>query len=98
MTRRGKDIIAAYDQRLREMKDALPVLTRCANCSWTLEGTLADTRDAHRAHRLTRHPELVVRPRKRPHARALVPTTSNIDANIAKARSQGAATWDGVND
>ena len=51
---------ALVSVRLQQaLKDRQPVKTLCAHCDWWIEGPLADTRIAYRAHRLAEHPEVV---------------------------------------
>jgi hypothetical protein len=59
---------------------------------------LAETSAASLAHRLEHHPEAV---QTRKHKRRTVPMVTlaggkSLDENIANAREQGAATWDGA--
>lgn len=96
--RRGSEIHAAYAERILAERLEQPNTGRCAWCpSFVVEGTLAKTRDALLAHRLEHHPD--VKPRK--HQRRIVPMVTlaggkTLDQNIANARGQGAATWDGA--
>ena len=96
--KRGSDIHQAYADRILAERLAQPNVGRCAWCpSFVVEGTLAETRDALLAHRLEHHPH--VKPRK--HERRIVPMVTlaggkTLDENIANAREQGAATWDGA--
>lgn len=43
----------------RALVERQQVTASCAYCDWALAGSLADTRIAHRAHRLAVHPEIV---------------------------------------
>lgn len=96
--RRGRDIHHAYAERLTQERLQQPNIGRCAWCpDLRVEGTLEETRDALRAHRLEHHPEAKPQKHKqrvRP-MRTLV-TKKSIDENIANAREQGAATWEGA--
>jgi len=96
--RRGSDIHAAYAERILAERLEQHNVGRCAWCpSFVVEGTLAETREALLAHRLEHHPD--IQPRK--HVRRIVPMVTlaggkTLDENIANAREQGAATWDGA--
>lgn len=96
--KRGRDIHQAYHDRILAERLEQPNVGRCAWCpDFVVEGTLAETRAALLTHRLKHHPE--AKPRK--HARRIVPMVTlaggkTLDENIANARGQGAATWDGA--
>jgi hypothetical protein len=53
---------ATLDEQSR--MDALPLLTACAFCEWTFQGTVREGREAARAHRAVEHPE--ARRKRRP--------------------------------
>jgi len=96
--RRGSEIHAAYAERILQERLEQHNVGRCAWCpSFVVEGTLAETREALRQHRARIHPD--IQPRK--HVRRIVPMVTlaggkTLDENIANAREQGAATWDGA--
>lgn len=98
---RGSEIHAAYAERILQERLEQHNVGRCAWCpSFVVEGTLAETRDALLAHRLEHHPE--IQPGNvRKHKKRIVPMVTlaggkTLDENIANAREQGAATWDGA--
>lgn len=98
---RGNVIHQAYAERLEAERLAVHTVGRCAWCpSFVVEGTLAETRDLLLAHRLEHHPE--IQPGNlRKHKKRIVPMVTlaggkTLDENIAAAREQGAATWDGA--
>lgn len=66
----------------------------CPNERW--EGTLEETRAAALAHRLEHHPE--AKPSRRVSRAGTLPHVSEkpLQENIANARAQGAASWDGA--
>ncbi len=41
----------------RAQNESRPTIARCLDCRWKHEGTLAECREAHRAHRAEAHPE-----------------------------------------
>ena len=96
--RRGSEIHAAYAERILQERLEQHNVGRCAWCpTFVVEGTLEHTRAELLAHRLEHHPD--VKPRK--HQRRIVPMVTlaggkTIEENIANAREQGAATWDGA--
>lgn len=93
MSRRGSAVLTAYQARLEADRLAQHVTQRCAWCpDWHTTGTLAETRETARAHRLERHPEA----RERKHKQRPGQLTTGkrpVGANIENARSQGAAGW-----
>jgi len=96
--KRGRDIHHAYAERLEAERLSQHNVGRCAWCpDIRFEGTVAETRELLLAHRLEHHPE--AKPRK--HKKHIVPMRTlmsgkTLDDNIANAREQGAATWDGA--
>lgn len=57
---------SALTVRLEEGRDSAPTTTRCSLCDFTHDGTAAEGREAHRAHRVAEHPkELQPAPRRR---------------------------------
>jgi hypothetical protein len=96
--KRGSDIHEAYRQRILADRMAQHNTGGCIWCpDFKPQGTLAETSAACLAHRLEHHPH--VKPRK--HERRIVPMVTlaggkTLDENIANAREQGAATWDGA--
>lgn len=99
--RRGSEIHAAYAERILQERLEQHNVGRCAWCpSFVVEGTLAHTRAELLAHRLEHHPE--IQPGNvRKHKKRIVPMVTlaggkTLDENIANAREQGAATWDGA--
>lgn len=68
---------------------------RCHFCNWTFEGCLYHARQAHQAHRTQHHPNAISS--RRPHkTRRFQMSDKPVELNIAEARKQGAATWDGA--
>lgn len=49
--------VGEIDADHRVWLDSQPLVTRCAFCPWTFEGTVASGREAARAHRLAEHPK-----------------------------------------
>lgn len=96
--KRGRDIHAEYAARLEQERLAQPTVGRCQWCpTFIVEGPLEHTRQALLEHRLAEHPQA----RERKHKRRRKPmialvTTKTLDENIAAARQQGAATWEGA--
>ena len=96
--KRGRDIHQAYEERILSERLSQHNTTRCQWCpDIVFEGTVAETRDLYAAHRLEHHPE--AKPRK--HKKHIVPMRTllsgkTLDDNIANARVEGAATWDGA--
>ena len=96
--KRGRDIHHAYAERLEAERLQQHNVGRCAWCpDIVFEGTVAETRAELLAHRLEHHPE--AKPRK--HTKRIVPMRTllsgkTLDDNIANAREQGAATWEGA--
>lgn len=96
MSKRGSAILSAYQAQLEAERLAQHVTQRCCWCpKWIVTGTLAETRELHRAHRAKHHPEA----RERKHKQR--PGSINISGktvgdNIQKVRAQGGATWDGA--
>lgn len=96
--KRGRDIHQEYAERILAERLSQHNIGRCAWCpSFVVEGTLEHTRAQLLAHRLEHHPE--AKPRK--HTRRIVPMVTlaggkTLDENIANARGQGAATWEGA--
>ena len=96
--RRGSVILQAYADRIEAERLAQHNVGRCAWCpDIVFEGTLAETRELLLAHRLEHHPDK--QPRK--HKKHIVPMRTvlsgkTLDDNIANAREQGAATWEGA--
>lgn len=88
---RGRDLLDEYARRLQEDRDQHPLVTRCAWCDWTHDGTLADGRQAALDHRNAQHPERMGKQRtgQRP---AMLPD-QDVLANIAAVRAQGGAVW-----
>lgn len=94
---RGRVVLEAWEQRLLDDKESVHVTVRCAWCPWSLSGDLRTARDAHRAHRTTEHSDKPIRERRKRHRPARqFHSASNLDDNIANARAQGAATWEGA--
>lgn len=95
MARRGNEILANYQQRIRDEKDAQTVTAACAWCGQQGgQMTLAAQRDWRDAHILEHHSDRKVKPRfggRRSSHRMLGKQT--IEDNIANARAQGASTW-----
>lgn len=95
--KRGRVVLKEWEQRVLAEREAVQVIARCAWCPWQLTGTVRDTREAHREHRTAEHPEHTVparRTRHRPFRQ--MRSETNLDDNIANARQQGAATWEGA--
>lgn len=93
---RGTVFMRDWETRALAQREAIHVTARCGFCDWTLEGTVANTRQAHHQHRLEQHPELQPKPRRKRHRKyGQLPGMKNLDDNIAKARQQGAAGWAG---
>jgi len=96
--RRGSVILQAYADRIEAERLAQNNVGRCAWCpDVVFEGTVEHTRAELLAHRLKHHPE--AKPRK--HTKRIVPMRTllsgkTLDDNIANARVEGAATWDGA--
>lgn len=92
---RGTAYLKEWEQRMVDEREAVVVTARCARCDWTLEGTVLDTREAFRDHRVTAHPEVkpVVR-RKRHRPFGALQSAKSLDDNIENARKQGAASWE----
>ncbi len=93
--KRGKVIQENYQARLVEERLAQPAVGRCLHCDWTASGMLAETRAAHQKHREHEHPD-AVSTRKPMHRRRIKVGTKPLEENIANARTEGAATWDGA--
>src|SRR5574337_949577 len=95
--RRGSEILDAYHERVMDEKLSQVVTVQCAWCpDWTAHGTLRETNEAARQHRADHHPH--IRPakhRKRHRPGKLTFAKTSLDDNIAAAREQGAATWEG---
>lgn len=72
---------------LREQRDTQPVLTRCAFCTKTHSGTLAEGRAWHTKHRKT-HPQAKAKTRRKVHGQTMV-AGADLETNIANARAQG---------
>lgn len=96
--KRGRDISLAYTERITQERLAQPNVGRCAWCpELRVEGTLEETRAALLQHRLEHHPE--AKPSKHKHRirpMSTMVTRKSIRENIAAAREQGAATWEGA--
>lgn len=96
---RGRVVLEAWEQRILDDKESVHVTVSCAWCSWSLAGDLRTAREAHRQHRTTEHPDRAVKHRRTRHRPYRVfRSMSNLDDNIAAAREQGAATWEGAAD
>lgn len=94
---RGNAFMQEWEVARIAERDAVQVIARCANCPWTLEGTVADTRAAFLEHRGTKHPEIQPKPRRKRHRPfSSLNSMGPLDENIANARTQGAATWAGT--
>ena len=95
MARRGNEILANYQQRIRDEKDAQIVEAGCAWCGKTGGMmTLAAQREWRDAHIDQHHPERKVTHRfggRRSSHRMLGKRT--IEENIENARAQGASVW-----
>ena len=95
MSRRGRDIERAYEERLLEERLDDYLVVRCAHCEWKRQGPLRDVRHAHRNHREQKHPEIKT-PKKRT-VRAsfgVAITQKTVEDNIAAVREQGGHRWD----
>jgi len=91
---RGNVILRAAHDRPTAERLAQHVVDSCCFCDWTLEGTLAQTRQAHLEHRQAQHPDAQPRLRKsRKNRKGQINLGKSIDENIAAAREQGGAGW-----
>lgn len=94
---RGSVFMHEWEAKRIAEREAVIVTARCVNCRWTLEGTVQETREAFLAHRTTKHPEVVPRPRRKRHRPlSALQGLRSLDDNIAAARAQGAAGWAGA--
>lgn len=97
MSRRGNDILRAYEQRIREQKSHQTVTQACLWCSDSFVGELCDALAWFATHVAKDHPEHVVTKRKfRRRAQFRAVGSRPLEENIANARAQGASGW--VND
>jgi hypothetical protein len=58
---------SAKDMRAEQQAhvDASPIITRCAFCNWTYEGTALEGRELAKGHRRVHHPDVTVTRRRR---------------------------------
>lgn len=95
MARRGNEILANYQQRIRDEKDQQTVTASCAWCGETGGTmTLAAQRDWRDTHIERYHPERKTKPRyggKRSAHRML--GKRSLEENIENARKSGASAW-----
>lgn len=96
--KRGRDILDIHDAWNAAMRLNQDVTVRCGLCDQFLEtGTLYMVRRNHQAHRAKHHPEIRERKHKQKGRRGQVSLSNKtVGENIAGARAQGAATWDGA--
>ena len=89
-------ILAAWELARIEERNLSFSRAACMWCDWTLEDTLAETREAHREHRSSAHPEVKVRKQiRRKRLFGTMSTHAQLRDNIANARAQGGAVWAG---
>lgn len=94
MSRRGRAIERAYEERLLEERLDDYLIVRCQHCAWKRQGVLRDIQFAHKRHREQKHPE--IRPPKKRVVRATFGVTithKTVEENIAGAREQGGHRW-----
>lgn len=78
---------------LVEWANKQPVVTSCAHCAWTHQGTLEQGRDAHLQHRQEAHGINGKHRRVQSHRSPWVKNAAGLTDNIANARATGAAGW-----
>jgi hypothetical protein len=57
----AKEMRAEYQAHI----DASPIITRCAFCNWTYQGTALEGRELAKGHRRVHHPDLTITRRRR---------------------------------
>ena len=95
-SKRGTPHLKEWERK--KIEERLDVIyTPSCTCGWKLEPMpLRDGKPLHEAHRQQHHPEMTPRKRlKRHRAWGQIQGAQPLEDNVAKARTQGAATWAG---